>query len=124
MQASQDLGVHTFQLHDWMKEVLGRTREITSNVVYRDSRSVRSNGTTPSPANQCRNGLVESVNGRPRDECLNEYLFGILNEARRIIEEWRIDYNTNRPHTSPNGLTPNEFAARPDQEQSWNRCSL
>ena len=37
-----------------------------------------------------------------------------LGEARQIIEEWRIDYNTNRPHTSLNGLTPTEFAARPD----------
>ena len=30
--------------------------------------------------------------------------------ARRIIEEWRIDYNEHRPHTSLRGLTPNEFA--------------
>jgi Integrase core domain len=34
-------------------------------------------------------------------------------EARQIIEEWRIDYNTNRPHSSLNGLAPTEFAARP-----------
>jgi hypothetical protein len=32
-----------------------------------------------------------------RDQCLNEHLFANLNEARQIIEEWRIDYNTNRP---------------------------
>jgi hypothetical protein len=31
-----------------------------------------------------------------------------LTEARQIIEEWRIDYNTRRPHTSLNGLTPAE----------------
>ena len=31
------------------------------------------------------------------------------------IEEWSIDYNTNRPHTSLNGLTPTEFATRPNQ---------
>ena len=49
---------------------------------------------------------------------------GRLAEARRIIEEWRIDYNNNRPHTSPNGLTPIEFAARPEQGQNWNRLSL
>ena len=30
----------------------------------------------------------------------------------QIIEEWRIDYNLNRPHTSLDGLTPNEFATR------------
>ena len=60
-----------------------------------------------------QNGFVESFNGRLRDECLNEQLFTSLREAREIIEEWRIDYNTNRPHTSLDGLTPNEFAARP-----------
>jgi transposase InsO family protein len=38
-----------------------------------------------------------------------------LKEARQIIEEWRIDYNTTSPHSSLNGLTPSEFAARPDQ---------
>jgi putative transposase len=53
-----------------------------------------------------QNGFVESFNGRLRDECLNEHLFANLNEARQIIEAWRIDYNTNRPHTSLNGLTP------------------
>ena len=61
-----------------------------------------------------QNGFVESFNGRLRDECLNEHLFSNLKEARQIIEEWRIDYNTNRPHSSLNGLTPTEFAARPD----------
>src|SRR4051794_39841116 len=52
---------------------------------------------------------------RLRDECLNEHLFANLNEARIIIEEWRIDYNPTRPHTSLNGLTPTEFAARPNR---------
>lgn len=67
---------------------------------------------------------MESFNGRLRDECLNEHLFTNLKEARQIIEEWRIDYNTNRPHTSLNGLTPTEFATRPDQGQNWNRLYL
>jgi transposase InsO family protein len=44
--------------------------------------------------------------------------------GRAIIEEWRIDYNTNRPHTSLNGLTPTEFAARPDQGHNRNKLSL
>ena len=39
-------------------------------------------------------------------------------EARRIIEAWRIDYNTERPHTSLNGLTPIEFATRPTEGQN------
>ena len=66
----------------------------------------------------------ESYIGRLRDECLNEHLFANLNEARQLIEEWRIDYNTNRPHTSLDGLTPIEFATRPTQGQNQNRLYL
>ena len=76
------------------------------------------------PGKPMQNGFIESFNGRLRDECLNEHLFSNLNEAREIIEAWRIDYNTNRPHTSLNGLTPTEFAARPDQGHNRNRLSL
>ena len=76
------------------------------------------------PGKPMQNGFVESFNGRLRDECLNEHLFANLNEARQIIEAWRIDYNTNRPHTSLKGLTPTEFAASPKEGQNWNRLSL
>ena len=65
------------------------------------------------PGKPMQNGFVESFNGRLRDECLNEHLFTNLGEARQIIEEWRIDYNTNRPHTSLNGLSPTEFRSTP-----------
>ena len=54
----------------------------------------------------------------------NEHLFASLKDARQILEEWRNDYNTNRPHSSLNGLTPTEFAARPKEGQNWNRFSL
>jgi putative transposase len=47
---------------------------------------------------------------RSPEECLNEHLFDRLSEARHIIETWRIDYNTVRPHTSPGGLAPAVFA--------------
>jgi putative transposase len=76
------------------------------------------------PGKPTQNGFIESFNGRLRDECLNEHLFSSLIEARRIIEAWRIDYNTNRPHTSLNGLTPTEFAARPGPGHNQNRLSL
>ena len=65
------------------------------------------------PGKPQQNGFVESFNGRFRDECLNEHLFRSLPAARRIIEAWRSDYNTTRPHTSLNGLTPAAFANRP-----------
>src|SRR6204780_1012577 len=76
------------------------------------------------PGKPTQNGFVESFNGRMRDECLNEHLFANLPEARRIIEAWRTDYNTLRPHTSLEGLTPTEFAARPSQGHNQNRLSL
>jgi len=54
----------------------------------------------------------------------NEHLFANLNEARQIIEEWRIDHNTNRPHTSLNGLTPTEFANRSNRDENQDRVYL
>lgn len=52
---------------------------------------------------------MESFNGRLRDECLNLHYFTSLEHARQIIEEWRIDYNTERPHSSLDNLTSEEF---------------
>ena len=76
------------------------------------------------PGKPQQNGFIESFNGRFRDELLNETLFSSLSEARRIIEDWRIDYNGERPHTSLNGLTPNEFANRSSTDHNQNRLSL
>jgi putative transposase len=75
------------------------------------------------PGKPTQNGFIESFNGKLRDECLNEHLFSNLVQARQIIEAWRIDYNTRRPHTSLGGLTPNEFAARPIEGHNQNRFS-
>ncbi len=72
------------------------------------------------PGRPQQNGFVESLNGRLRDECLNEHLFRILPAARTIIEAWRVDDNTCRPHTSLGGLTPNAFATRSKQDQNQN----
>jgi putative transposase len=63
------------------------------------------------PGKPQQNGFMESFNGKLRDECLNEHVFTSLAQARRIIEAWRIDYNTVRPHSSLGYLTPEEFAA-------------
>ena len=72
------------------------------------------------PGKPVQNAFVESLNGRFRDECLNEHMFRGLPEARRIIEEWRRDYNAHRPHTSLGGLTPAEFAARSRKDRNQN----
>lgn len=49
------------------------------------------------PGKPVQNAFAESLNGRFRDECLNEHVFRGLPMARRIIEAWRIDYNARRP---------------------------
>ena len=61
------------------------------------------------PGKPSQNGFVESFNGKFRDECLNENWFSNLNHAKELIEKWRIDYNTQRPHSSLNNLTPEEY---------------
>jgi putative transposase len=63
------------------------------------------------PGKPVQNVFIESFNSKLRDECLNEYVFSTLAEARTIIEAWRQDYNQLRPHSSLGALTPNEFAA-------------
>lgn len=62
------------------------------------------------PGKPNENAFIESFNGKLRDECLNENWFLSLEDARRTIEAWRIDYNENRPHSSLGDLTPKEFA--------------
>jgi putative transposase len=76
------------------------------------------------PGKPMQNGFIESLNGRLRDECLNEHLFRGLADARRIIDAWRADYNHTRPHTSLGGLTPREFATRSERSQTENRANL
>ena len=61
------------------------------------------------PGKPIENAFAESFNGRLRDECLNTILFMRLKHAREIIESWRMDYNTIRPHSSLGGLAPKEF---------------
>ena len=64
------------------------------------------------PGKPVQNAFVESFNGKFRDECLNEHWFTNLADARQTIEEWRIDYNTCRPHSSLGYLTPIEYARK------------
>jgi putative transposase len=59
-----------------------------------------------------QNAFIESFNGKFRDECLNQNWFVDLRGAREMIEAWRVDYNTVRPHSSLRYLTPEEFAAQ------------
>ena len=62
------------------------------------------------PGKPVENAFIESFNGRLRDECLNQHWFLSLSDARRVIEAWRVSYNTARPHRGLASLTPAEFA--------------
>ena len=76
------------------------------------------------PGKPMQNGFVESVNGRMRDECLNEHLFDSLRHAHDLIATWRADFNHHRPHTSLAGLTPVEYANRSKEDQNLNSATL
>ena len=63
------------------------------------------------PGHPVENCFIESFNGKLRDECLSQYHFATLAEARDRIEQWRHEYNTDRPHGSLGDRTPAEYAA-------------
>ena len=62
------------------------------------------------PGKPTDNAYIEAFNSRLRQECLNASWFLSMADARARIEEWRTDYNLNRPHSALGGLTPAEFA--------------
>ena len=64
------------------------------------------------PGKPTDNAFVESFNGTFRAECLDAHWFNDLNEAKRIIEDWRQEYNESRPHRSLGERTPSEFASQ------------
>lgn len=67
------------------------------------------------PGKPVQNGFVESFNGRFRDECLDQHWFESLDDARSTVEAWRIDYNTERPHSALGYRTPEEVRRDFDQ---------
>ena len=64
------------------------------------------------PGKPTDNAFVESFNGTFRAECLDIHWFTDLNEARRLIESWRSEYNQSCPHRSLGERTPSEFASQ------------
>jgi putative transposase len=62
------------------------------------------------PGRPMQNAFIERKNGSIRRELLNAYLFYSLNEARDMCENWRTDYNEERPHKALNYLSPVNYA--------------
>ena len=77
-------------------------------VTWAHERGVQLRLIEPGKPNQ--NAYVESLNGRLRDECLNEHWFTSLLQARSVIETWRREYNEERPKKALGGLTPAAYA--------------
>ena len=69
------------------------------------------------PGSPWQNGKGESFNGKFRDECLRMEIFGNWREAEVIAEQWRKFYNTERPHSSLDYQTPDEFKRDWEKQQ-------
>lgn len=64
------------------------------------------------PGSPWENGRIESFHDKLRGECLNRELCGSRLEAQIILEQWRAEYNDERPHCSRRYQTPSEYARR------------
>jgi len=64
------------------------------------------------PGQPWKNGFIESFHDKLRNECLRREWFSSLLDAQAVIEDWRLHYNTQRPHSSLKYKTPAEFAAQ------------
>jgi putative transposase len=64
------------------------------------------------PGKPTDNAYIEAFNSRLRQECLDASWFLSMDDARSRIDNWRMDYNENRPHSSLGNLTPGDFAAQ------------
>lgn len=76
------------------------------------------------PGKPVQNCYVESFNGRFRDECLNEHWFTSMDDARSIIEAWRVDYNEVREHSALGAMTPTEYRRAVESAENASRFPL
>jgi putative transposase len=89
--------------------------ELTSKAVLRGCQQTGVEWHYITPGKPTQNAFVESLNGRFRDECLNDTLFSTLTEARSAITSW--DYNHHRPHSALGNVPPAEFAMKSTLEK-------
>jgi len=89
--------------------------ELTANALRDWCRFSHAGASYIEPGSPWQNPYVESFGSRVRDELLSGELFETLLEAQVLIEDWRLDYNANRPHSALGMMAPARFAA------SWRR---
>lgn len=85
--------------------------ELTSNAVLTWTAEGPVDWHYIAPGKPVHNAFIESFNGRLRDESLNETTFTSLAQACVLLEEWRRDHNSVRPHSRLGWLTPDDYAA-------------
>jgi Integrase core domain len=85
--------------------------ELTSNASLQWADDHKVNWHYIAPDKSVQNAFVESCIGRSRDELLNETLFRSLAHARAVLNGWRADYNTDRPHSRLGWMSPAGYAA-------------
>lgn len=83
--------------------------EFTSQVILEWAEERKIHHRYIQPGKPSQNGFIESFNGKLRDECLNENLFLSVTHARSILEDFIVDYNEVRPHSSIDEMTPSEY---------------
>ena len=91
--------------------------ELTANALRDWCRFAGTGTSYIDPGAPWENPFVESFNGRLRDELLAVEQFDSLLESQVLIEDWRIEYNTRRPHSSLSWLAPATYAERWRTEQ-------
>jgi putative transposase len=92
--------------------------ELTSNAILQWADDHKVNWHYIAPGKPVQNAFVESFIGRLRDELLNETLFRSLAHTRAVLEAWRADYNTDRPHSRLGWRSPAGYAA------AWRSAAL
>jgi putative transposase len=84
--------------------------ELTANALRDWCRFTGAGTSYIEPGSPWQNPSVESFGGRLRDELLAVEAFSSLLEARVLVEDGRIEYNTVRPHSALGSLTPTDYA--------------
>jgi putative transposase len=93
--------------------------ELTSTAILSWSQKAGIEWHYIAPGKPTQNAFIESFNGRLRDELLNETLFVSLAHARAVLDAWKADYNTIRPHSGLGNLPPAIYAkaSAPDMQR-------
>jgi putative transposase len=84
--------------------------ELTAHAIRDWCRTSGAGSVYIEPGSPWENPFVESFGGRVRDELLGVEAFATLLEAQVVIDDWRIEYNTTRPHSSLGWLAPAAYA--------------